>query len=60
MYIPHIDHDRGQATVVERYPGEKLCARISTQPLSVAVLSIFFQARIAESMAVPRHLLRGR
>jgi len=36
-YIPRIDYDRRQATVVERYQGAKVCARISVHPLHTAL-----------------------
>jgi len=33
-YIPRIDHERRQAVIVNRYPGKKVCARITTCPLA--------------------------
>ncbi len=38
-YIPRIDRERRRAIVVNRYPGKKVCARISTRPLHVALRS---------------------
>lgn len=58
-YIPSIDDERRIAVVVDRYPGAKICARITTRPLHTALRAICEQ-RIAEQMAVPVHLLRGR
>lgn len=33
-YIPRIDHERRQAVIVNRYPGKKVCARITVRPLA--------------------------
>lgn len=38
-YIPRIDRERHQAVVVNRYPGAKVCARISVRPLHAALRS---------------------
>ncbi len=38
-YIPRIDRERRQAIVVNRYPGAKVCARISVRPLHMALRS---------------------
>lgn len=39
-YIPRIDHDRRQAIVVNRYPGKKVCARITVRPLAESLRAI--------------------
>lgn len=39
-YIPRIDHERRQAIIVNRYPGKKVCARITTHPLHTALRAI--------------------
>ena len=38
-YVPRIDRVRHQAVVVDRYPGAKVCARISVRPLHAALRS---------------------
>lgn len=39
-YIPRIDDERRIAVVVDRYPGAKVCARITTRPLHTALRAI--------------------
>lgn len=38
--IPRVDHVRRIAIVVHRYPGAKVCARITTRPLHAALRAI--------------------
>lgn len=49
-YIPRIDHNHGMALVVRLYPGEKLCARITTRPLAHTLLP----ATSTEPAPIPR------